>query len=73
MKQLSLLILKVNSSDDDGVLMGNWSNDYTGGTEPTKWQGSMLILQKYWATKSPVKFGQCWVFSGVTTTGKLLK
>ena len=45
MKQLSLLILKVNSSDDDGVLMGNWSNDYTGGTEPTKWQGYMLILQ----------------------------
>ncbi|XP_046450915.1 annulin-like [Daphnia pulex] len=58
----------VNSSDDDGVLMGNWSNDYAGGTEPTKWQGSMLILQKYWATKSPVKFGQCWVFSGVTTS-----
>jgi len=43
------------------------------GTEPTKWQGSILILQKYWETKSPVKFGQCWVFSGVTTTGKLLK
>nr|CAH0112381.1 unnamed protein product [Daphnia galeata] len=28
----------VNSSDDNGVLMGNWFNNYTGGTEPTKWQ-----------------------------------
>ena len=60
----------MNSSDDNGVLMGNWSNDYSGGTEPTKWQGSMLILQKYWETKMPVKYGQCWVFSGVTTTGR---
>lgn len=48
--------------------MGNWSSDYSGGTEPTKWQGSMLILQEYWSTKQPVKFGQCWVFSGVVTT-----
>ena len=60
---------QINSTDDNGVLVGNWSSDYSGGTEPTKWSGSMLILQQYWATKKPVKFGQCWVFSGVTTTG----
>lgn len=63
---------QVNSPDDLGVLEGNWSNNYSGGTAPTKWQGSMLILQQFWKTKKPVKFGQCWVFSGVVTTGKSL-
>jgi len=58
----------VNAPDDNGVLEGNWSGDYSGGKAPTKWQGSMLILQNYWRTKEPVKFGQCWVFSGIVTT-----
>ena len=31
----------------------------------------MLIIQQYWKSKSPVKYGQCWVFSGVVTTGNL--
>lgn len=26
----------INSPDDDGVLLGNWSNDFSGGTAPTK-------------------------------------
>jgi len=58
----------VNSPDDNGVLEGNWSGDYQGGKAPTKWQGSMLILQSFWNTKRPVKYGQCWVFSGIVTT-----
>uniref|UniRef100_A0A3P9II19 Protein-glutamine gamma-glutamyltransferase K n=1 Tax=Oryzias latipes TaxID=8090 RepID=A0A3P9II19_ORYLA len=59
----------VNSNNDCGVLVGKWSGDYTGGTNPTFWNGSVEILQQYYASKgSPVKYGQCWVFGGVTTT-----
>merc|ERR1719334_2255987 len=28
----------------------------------------MAILEQYWETKRPVKYGQCWVFSGLCTT-----
>ncbi|XP_066246392.1 annulin-like [Euwallacea similis] len=62
------LAAAVNSSDDEGAVMGNWSTDHSGGTAPTKWLGSMEILQKYYKKKKPVKYGQCWVFSGVLTT-----
>lgn len=59
---------KVNSPDDNGAVMGNWSNDFGGGTPPTKWLGSQKILQQYYKTRKPVKYGQCWVFSGVLAT-----
>ncbi|XP_052816725.1 hemocyte protein-glutamine gamma-glutamyltransferase-like isoform X2 [Mya arenaria] len=58
----------VNSSDDNGVLTGNWSGNYTGGTSPLEWTGSTAILEQYYRTKKPVRYGQCWVFSGVLTT-----
>ncbi|KAJ3083796.1 hypothetical protein HK102_000907 [Quaeritorhiza haematococci] len=58
----------VNSSDDGGVLTGNWSGNYQGGESPTAWTGSGEILAKYFETQQPVKFGQCWVFSGVMTS-----
>lgn len=58
----------VNSVDDDGVILGNWSEDFSGGTAPTKWVGSTEILQQFYKTQKPVKFGQCWNFSGVLTT-----
>ncbi|XP_054711859.1 annulin-like [Uloborus diversus] len=58
----------VNSPDDNGVLVGNWSGDYGGGQAPTFWGGSVAILQQYYKNKKPVKYGQCWVFSGVVTT-----
>ncbi len=60
---------QVNSSDENGVLSGNWSGDYSGGTKPTAWIGSGPILEEYWKTKSPVQWGQCWVFSALCTTG----
>lgn len=62
------LAAAINSVDDNGAVMGNWSEDHSGGTPPTKWIGSMHILQKYYKKKKPVKYGQCWVFSGVLTT-----
>ncbi|XP_037530307.1 protein-glutamine gamma-glutamyltransferase K [Nematolebias whitei] len=59
----------VNSPDDLGVLEGNWSGDYSKGTSPTFWNGSVEILQEYHRNNgSPVKYGQCWVFAGVFTT-----
>ncbi|XP_030799561.1 protein-glutamine gamma-glutamyltransferase 4 isoform X2 [Camarhynchus parvulus] len=58
----------VNANDDSGVLLGNWSGNYVGGTSPMDWIGSVTILQKYYKTKKPVCYGQCWVFSGVLTT-----
>ncbi|XP_037558834.1 annulin [Dermacentor silvarum] len=57
----------VNSSDDQGVLAGNWTTNFAGGVPPVSWTGSHPILQQYFKTKKPVKFGQCWVFAGVTT------
>lgn len=64
-----ILSAMVNCGDDDGVLWGNWSGDYSGGAKPTSWSGSVKILQEWSRNKmAPVKFGQCWVFSGVFTT-----
>ncbi|KAM6160938.1 protein-glutamine gamma-glutamyltransferase 4 [Erethizon dorsatum] len=57
----------VNSQNKDGVLVGNWSGEYQGGTAPYLWTGSAPILQQYYSTKTPVSFGQCWVFAGVLT------
>ncbi|XP_059357128.1 protein-glutamine gamma-glutamyltransferase K-like isoform X2 [Carassius carassius] len=59
----------INSPDDLGVLEGNWSGNYAGGTSPMAWSGSVEILRQYHRERgTPVKYGQCWVFSGVTTT-----
>ncbi|GAB1294859.1 Protein-glutamine gamma-glutamyltransferase 4 [Apodemus speciosus] len=51
-----------------GVLMGNWTGDYSNGTAPYVWTSSVPILQQYYITSLPVRFGQCWVFSGILTT-----
>lgn len=59
----------VNSNDDDGVLVGNWSGDYDDGTSPTAWINSSDILLQYSRNKGEaVRYGQCWVFSAVVTT-----
>ncbi|XP_050670060.1 annulin isoform X1 [Leptidea sinapis] len=61
----------VNVQDDNGVLMGRWGkelSDYSGGSHPLKWVGSLAILQSYYEKKKPVKFAQCWVYAGVLTT-----
>ncbi|XP_067389262.1 protein-glutamine gamma-glutamyltransferase K [Emydura macquarii macquarii] len=58
----------VNSLDDNGVLVGNWTGDYSRGTNPSAWVGSVDILRNYHRTGYPVLYGQCWVFAGVVTT-----
>ncbi|KAF6718385.1 Protein-glutamine gamma-glutamyltransferase K [Oryzias melastigma] len=64
-----VLSAMINVQDDLGVLVGNWSGNYSDGVSPAAWSSSVEILRKYHSTYGePVKYGQCWVFSGVTTT-----
>uniref|UniRef100_A0A8B9WZ37 protein-glutamine gamma-glutamyltransferase n=1 Tax=Bos mutus grunniens TaxID=30521 RepID=A0A8B9WZ37_BOSMU len=59
----------INSNDDNGVLNGNWGENYSDGTNPTEWMGSVAILKQWHATGcQPVRYGQCWVFAAVTCT-----
>ncbi|XP_061486117.1 uncharacterized protein LOC133386476 [Rhineura floridana] len=64
-----VLSAMINSNDDNGVLLGNWSEDYSGGVRPTEWSGSIAILTQWDRTGGqPVKYGQCWVFAAVMCT-----
>jgi len=58
----------VNSNDDNGVIVGNWSGEYKDGAAPTDWTGSIKIMEKYLTTGRPVKYGQCWVFAAVVNS-----
>lgn len=54
---------------DGGILFGRWTEAYPKNcTPPTAWTGSTTILEKFWKKKFYVKYGQCWVFSGLVTT-----
>uniref|UniRef100_A0A3P9QE38 Protein-glutamine gamma-glutamyltransferase 2 n=1 Tax=Poecilia reticulata TaxID=8081 RepID=A0A3P9QE38_POERE len=51
---------------NDGVLRGNWSDDFKHGFPPTHWSGSYAILKLWFASFcKAVNYGQCWVFAGV--------
>ncbi|KAG7323431.1 hypothetical protein KOW79_013133 [Hemibagrus wyckioides] len=56
----------INSNDDNGVLVGNWSGDYEDGVKPTTWKDSGAILRQ-WNQQNctGVQYGQCWVFAAV--------
>lgn len=59
----------INSNDDSGVLNGNWGENYSDGTSPTEWMGSVAILKQWHAAGcQPVRYGQCWVFAAVMCT-----
>ncbi|XP_061664425.1 coagulation factor XIII A chain isoform X2 [Syngnathoides biaculeatus] len=58
----------LDSRDDNGVLVGNWSGDYTYGVAPTAWTGSTEILITYARGKTPVCYAQCWVYAAVFNT-----
>lgn len=60
---------KVNSNDNNGIVAGRWDGIYEDGTAPFDWNGSVPIFDEYMKNKgSPVKYGQCWVFSAVVVT-----
>lgn len=69
-----LIFIQVNCNDDKGVIEGRWNGDYEGGTKPWSWNDSGKILEE-WRNNdmAPVKYGQCWVFSGLLTTGEAWK
>ncbi|XP_063003597.1 protein-glutamine gamma-glutamyltransferase E-like [Elgaria multicarinata webbii] len=60
----------INGNDNDnGVLEGKWSEDFTHHENPSRWDGSVAILRN-WSQNNyrPVRYGQCWVFAGVAGT-----
>ncbi|KAJ7403558.1 hypothetical protein BTVI_75994 [Pitangus sulphuratus] len=60
---------QVNSNDEKGVVEGKWTGKYRWGTNPLQWSGSVTILRKWYRGRyRPVRYGQCWVFAGVTCT-----
>uniref|UniRef100_H3A727 Coagulation factor XIII A chain n=1 Tax=Latimeria chalumnae TaxID=7897 RepID=H3A727_LATCH len=59
---------KINSRDDDGVIVGNWTDNYSYGLAPTAWTGSGDILLQYLSSGASVCYGQCWVFAAVLNT-----
>lgn len=63
------LNVQVNSNDDNGVLVGNWSGSYPDGKNPTTWNSCVPILHQ-WSKDGAVKYGQCWVFASVTCTAE---
>ena len=62
------LAAMVNSIDDDGLLVGRWDGKYGDGTAPHAWTGSVRVLEQFLKTGKSVKYAQCWVYAGVTTT-----
>ncbi|XP_030621148.1 protein-glutamine gamma-glutamyltransferase 2-like [Chanos chanos] len=59
----------VNANDDRGVVSGRWDGQYGDGVPPTRWTGSVPILRRWSETGAQrVRYGQCWVFSGVACT-----
>lgn len=59
----------MNAVEGEGLLEGKWDGDYSGGTSPHAWTGSISILDQYLISGGrPVKYGQCWTFSAVTVT-----
>lgn len=55
----------------EGVLEGRWAQFFLPHQSPFVWKSSGEIFKK-WMTGAPpykpVKYGQCWVFSGISTS-----
>ncbi|XP_036447323.1 protein-glutamine gamma-glutamyltransferase 2-like [Colossoma macropomum] len=64
-----VLSAMINSQDDKGVLVGNWSGKYEDGVRPTAWKDSCSILRQWYHQDCiGVEYGQCWVFAAVACT-----
>lgn len=53
-------------------MVGNWSGKYDDGISPYAWNGSSSILEEFLKKRKGVKYGQCWTFSAIATTGIIL-
>ncbi|XP_050089288.1 annulin-like isoform X2 [Anopheles aquasalis] len=62
------LTAALSTANGPGVLMGKWFGDLSDGTDPAAWCGSVRILQQYFATSEPVRYGLCWVYAGICAT-----
>ena len=51
----------VNS--DSALICGRWDNRYEDGTRPNVWTSTNEIFREWSLKRTPVKYGQCWVFS----------
>ncbi|KAK1156300.1 protein-glutamine gamma-glutamyltransferase 2-like [Acipenser oxyrinchus oxyrinchus] len=59
----------VNCVDDRGIINGRWDGVYYDGFSPSRWNGSVDILRRWFSCGcQPVKYGQCWVFAAVMCT-----
>lgn len=64
-------VLQINANDDRGVVAGRWDGEYSDGVAPTRWTGSVPILRRWSeAGGQMVRYGQCWVFTGVACSGE---
>ena len=68
--EVELCGFQCNSCDSNGVLAGRWTSKYPDDcTKPWKWTGSVAIIKEYHTNgNKSVRYGQCWVFSGLVTT-----
>ena len=58
----------LNANQDNGVLTGRWKDTFPNGQQPGYWSSSTAIMDQYNRESATVKYGQCWVFSGIFTT-----
>lgn len=56
------------ANESDGLLVGRWSAPYAGGEHPSKWMGSGEIFARWLNSRTGVRYGQCWVFSGLLSS-----
>jgi len=58
------------NSDNVGLLEARYDDDYRGGNSPHLWTGSVQIIEEFLRLggATPVKYGQCWVMTGLMTT-----
>jgi len=65
-----ILSAQLNAKGDNGVMQCKWSaasGAYGDGETPHFWSSSYDIMKRYHETGKPVKYGQCWVMSGLMT------
>ncbi|GAB1597650.1 protein-glutamine gamma-glutamyltransferase K-like [Argonauta hians] len=63
------LTAMTNGMDEGGLLEGRWAKTFPKPcTLPFEWSGSTAIISEYAETSQSVRYGQCWVFSGLMTT-----